>query len=340
MSISEEAYSPLQKDQNPILFVPQVNIQLTGGKIQNILDSTLQKCYKPLFHMNWFKRKLYLIFEDFELNAKAKLSKKPRSEFIQDLYNLFVTEDEETFLFKIEEMGMNRNYLQEIVDNFLKETNDLDETECQLFESFRDSKLDVDCNSKLLNLEEHFDGIPYQTISKIRKTVKYWFDIYLQFKSMIAAKYYRLAYKFAKQEAALRSGLELDSLFKSLLIALNLAIDRYNSEKGALASYIQTWLKAYILNESCGLELGQAFKLNSWNMATLKKSNINSYAISTDSEEYREAKSKEEENSLNEDFQISFDCFDSQLLNVLWKINDANVDFTRKILGIPKCLNV
>ena len=75
-------------------------------------------------------------------------------------------------------------------------------------------------------------------------------------------------------------------------------------------------------------------------MATLKKSNINSYTISTDSEEYREAKSKEEENSLNEDFQFSLDWFDEPLLKLLWKINDDNVDFTRKILGIPKCLNV
>lgn len=336
MAIKEEAYSPVQVDQNPILFAPQIDMHLTGGKVQDILDDTLQFCYQPLFHLNWFKRKLALVFCDFEVNTKAKFSKKSRQEFAVDIFNLIQIEDEENFVFKMREMGMHRTYIQEIVDCFLTETKDIDSIECKLFQNIRDNKIDFEISDEISNLEQHFDGIPFNKLSQIRKKVQYWFDVYIQFKDMVAAKYYRLCYKFAKRECATRGTLELDSLFKSLLIALNLAIDKYNSEKGALASYIQTWITGYIKNESYALELGQAFKLASWNIRALKKNNITTYAISTDSEEYKEMQSNEvDDSSLAIEEEIGRNI-DVTLLNTLWKVNDPNVDFVLKILGLPK----
>lgn len=335
--IEEKPQSPFQENQNPILFSPQLNVHLTGGKVQRILDETLKKSYEPLFHLNWFKRQLALLFEKFEENLKIKLSKKSRQEFLFDIYNLLMIEGESEFLFKMSEMGIDRNLIQEIICEFLKITEPLEDLHVKLLISYNKSEVDLEASKKIFEIEQFFGGIPSNKILSIRRQVSYWLSIYIDFKNKVATKFYRLAYKFAKARHFSNPATSIDDLFKSLIIVIDTAIGKYNSEKGALASYVQTWLKGFILNEGCQFEIGQVFKLYSWNIAKLEKSNINTYGISTDSEEYVEKVTKQqEENYYNLDFQVMFKNLDINLLKIIYAIKDKNVEMVRNILNLPK----
>lgn len=335
--IEERPESPVQEDQNPILFVPQLNLHLTGGKVQRVLDATLKKSYAPLFHLNWFKRQLALIFEKFESNLKVKLSKKSRPEFLEDIYNLIMLEGDSEFLFKMNEIGMDRNLIQEIVGRFLKITEPLEDLDVRLLLSYNKGDVDFEASRKIFEIEQFFDGIPKDKLLAMRKEVEYWFSVYIDFKNKVVTKFYRLAYKFAKARHFTNPSTSLDDLFKSLIIVLDTAVGKYNAEKGALASYIQTWMKGFILNNGCQFEIGQVFKLYSWNIANLEKKNINTYGISTDSDEYIEkARKSEEENYYNTENPSFFNGLNSTLLKAIHGIKDSNVEIVRNVLNIPK----
>lgn len=335
--IEERPESPLQEDQNPILFIPQLNIHLTGGKVQRILDETLKNSYEPLFHLNWFRSQFALLFDKFESNLKIKLSKKSRADFLCDIYNLIMVEEEPQFIFKMKEMGIDRNLIQEIVQQFLLITEPLIELDVRLLKGYKNGELDYEASRKIFEIEQFFGGIPKNSLIAIYKQVNYWFSLYIDFKNKVAAKFYRLAYKFAKQRQFASSNTNIDDLFKSLLIVLDTAIGKYDSEKGALASYVQTWLKGFILNEGCQFETGQVFTLYSWNVANLEKNKVNTYGISTDSEEYVEKVTKQEEdNFYNLDTPDMFNHLNSELLRVIYGIKDKNVDIVRNVLNLPK----
>lgn len=339
--VEERPQTPKQTDQNPILFVPQLTMQLSSGKVQDILDTTLEKCYLPLFRLSWFKEQLSYLFVEFEKNYRLKLSKKSREDFVFDFFNLIQIEEEGAFSFKMREIGLDRTYLQEIIFRFLALTKPLIQLDLDVLVASRNNQIDLDASTQLLEIERIFDNISKDTLIKMYKEIRYWFDIYLRFKHMVAAKFYRLAYKFAKTRAFEKHNVDLECLFKSLLLTLDVAIGKYDAEKGTLTSYIQTWLKGYILNEGCSYEIGQAFKLSSWNLKSLERHNISSYTISTDSDDYKELQRKEEES-----FNYNFNDLDSlehaidkDLLRAINQIDSENVKVACSVLGVPKVLS-
>lgn len=71
--------------------------------------------------------------------------------------------------------------------------------------------------------------------------VRYWYDLYLDFRGQVAEKFTRLALMRARETAMILDHPSLDDVIQQYLMAIQRALDKFDPALGSLASYIGQW---------------------------------------------------------------------------------------------------
>lgn len=98
-----------------------------------------------------------------------------------------------------------------------------------------------------------------------RRTVEHSLKEFLHLRAVIAEQYKKLASKKAKEASLQRVGVRYDTAFAQAKLAVLTGIDRYSSTRGALASYIGTWIKQALFDKA-NLQEGVAFDIETDNL--------------------------------------------------------------------------
>ena len=319
-----------------ILHQKQLKKPLSGNQIENLLNYFLLRALNPICQTLWFKNAIANCLDQNMRSPKMKIYNKNKDVCISNIYNIIFLFEKEEILNALRNACLDRGLLQDIIIDFLNAADLLAKANEDFYKSLNNGIYSAVLSDKINNLENYFQGLNSSYLLNLRSEVRYWFENYIEFKNLIAGKYYRLACKFAKNAKASRpNAVDGDCLFKSLLVAIDTALNKYTCEKGTLASYVQVWFKGTLINPKYDFELGKPLRVPVYGRKVLKDSPVLLPAVSVESDDFITLESSVEENPFDS-FKLDIENIDYNLLEFINCIEDNNVDLVRIILNIPQ----
>jgi hypothetical protein len=222
---------------------------------------------------------------------------------------------------RLKSLKLERNVLNIIIKTFLDKTKNYQELTTKLAK-----KTDPLIQEKIKEVEIRIGYTGYHDLYSVISTVRFWFDQANKFRNQILEKYLRLIVVEAQAYYKTNnSNMKLNDIIQNLVMFTLKALDKYDSDKGTLSTYIQQWLH-HGKNMSAVQESGIAFLL-----PTNKRSEEQNISVSIDSEEVLQI---EDENST-----IDLDSlYIQRRVQLLAKIADP-IGLGRVSLGISEVLS-
>jgi hypothetical protein len=156
---------------------------------------------------------------------------------------------------------IERGFFYAFVVNFLKEVEGYTET-YQRFITERDSAEHDRMLGKLNSVEKSV-GISRDKLLPTINMCQDFLELTYEFRNGIISNYIRHAYKHAKAYCSNKNrNFDFNDVHQNLLTAVTKAVDKYDSSKGAMTSYINFWiLNAMTSNLEHGHEYGIAYTI-------------------------------------------------------------------------------
>lgn len=317
-----------------ILHQSQFKKNLSGNQIEALLDYFLYSAISPLLQTIWFKNELALVINNILRDLKFKVTRINKNMAQSHILNAISALSKEEILSQLKQASLDRNIFRDILDKFLTRTKILLQEEEIFFSSLNSLGYDTKSAEEINSLEEEF-GLSRNFLIKTNKEVQFWFDRYLEFRHLIIGKYLRFAYKYAKITKLNRPNADLQCFFKSLILAIGTALNKYTADRGTLTSYIQLWFKSTMVNPPYDFELGRPFKLSNYAKQRMIDTGRNPNAISTNSDEFCTIESQLDSYFLNNKLEdLEFTNYD--LLKFLNSVEDPSIDLVKIVLNIPE----
>jgi hypothetical protein len=265
---------------------PNILDNLTGGQIQEILDFLIYEAIGPIIRRsNIFNTQIYYLLGVAAKNKKRKLSALPREEFINVLCQSILVENEDRIGI-LSKSKIERSFIYNFVVKFLEETKGYQET----YQKYLVANHDKDRLDLKLQAVERNLGCSRMHLLSVINVAQDYLELAYKFRNSIVEQYVKLAYGCAKAYCSDKTlQYDVGDVAQNFLAAITKAVDKYDSSKGALTSYIKWW----ILNaRSCsntvhGHEYGVAYSIphSQKKMLTSKKKGNNdiNFSISLDS---------------------------------------------------------
>lgn len=259
---------------------------LTGGQIQEALDFLIYKGLEPIIrHSQVFDIQIAHLLGVAATNKKRKISALVREDFIVRLCNVLTTTDLDRKIDLLSNAKIERSFVYSFLVNFLTETEgytDLYTRYLTCSEHMERTRLDL----KLQAIERTV-GFTRDHLFSTLNICRHYVDLAYTFRNNIVEQYlkhgYKQAHAFCKQKTG---NFDFKDVYQSLMTAITKAIDKYDSSKGALTSYINYWIlnaQTYS-NANYGHEYGIAYtmpQLQKRNVQGTKASQVN-FSVSLD----------------------------------------------------------
>lgn len=233
---------------------------LTGGQIQEILDFLIYESIAPIVRRsNAFNGQLYYLLGIAAKNKKRKLSALPREEFINILCRSVLVKEEDR-IDLLSKSKLERSFVCTFVVKFLKETEGYQE----LYQKYLIADHDKNRLDLKLRAVENSLGCSRMHLLSVIYTAKDYLDLAYQFRNSIVEQYVKLAYGCAKAYCNSKtSQYDVGDVAQNFLAAITKAVDKYDSSKGALTSYIKWWIlnARSCSNPNHGHEYGVAYSI-------------------------------------------------------------------------------
>ena len=234
---------------------------LTGGMVQEVLDFLLYCGLEPIVrNSSVFDVQLVHMLSIASTNKKRKISALDRGAFINKICTALSTDDIELKLECISSSKMERGFVYNFLVNFLNSSSDYLDLYTQYLTCTNHADK-VSLSKRLAAIESDLafsrTGL-FQTLTRCRKYV----DLAYEFRNSIVGQYIKHAYKqahsYCKQKGR---NFDFDDVYQSLMAAITKALDKYDSSKGALTSYINYWVLNALTyaNANYGHEYGVAY---------------------------------------------------------------------------------
>lgn len=213
---------------------------LTGGQIQDILDYLLYEALAAVIRCSKiFDVQVMYLLSLTTCNKKRRVSALEREDFIDNLCSYLVTTDIEKRIEILRNSKIERGFIYGFLQKFLQETCDY----ITLYEQYlRSNKREKKINKLKLKAIERRVYANKQLISAIQTSSDYLTLAY-EFRNATVHNYIRLAYKHAKAYCSNKTtNFDFQDVHQNFLAIITKAIDKYDSSKGALTSYINWWI--------------------------------------------------------------------------------------------------
>lgn len=236
---------------------------LTGGQIQEVLDYLIYRGLEPIvMNSTIFDVQLVHLLSIASTNKKRKISALGREAFINRVCLALTTSDVHFKMECIAGAKLERGFVYNFLVKFLETADGYLDLYTQYLTSSKHTERAL-LDRRLAAIEKSLSfsrSTLFQTLTLCRKYV----ELAYEFRNQIVCQYIRHAYKqahaYCKSKGA---NFELHEVQQSLMAAITKALDKYDSSKGALTSYINYWILNSLTyaSQSYGHEYGIAYQI-------------------------------------------------------------------------------
>jgi hypothetical protein len=303
---------------------------LTGEQIQNVLDLFLYKALEPIVkYSTAFDHQIVYLLGLITRNKKRKLSSIPREEAISFLARALAAETKDHQFEMIRAAKIERNFIHVFINQFLSKAGNylLEYSKYLCLNGHRRKiqarRMDL-LGQSLLTDRRSLYVICLNSHEALQQFYKY--------RAEVLGNYVQLASKQAKAYTMINSTNTYDfqDVRQTILRAILTAIDKYDSSKGALTSYINWWILNAQTCSAAEHEYGIAFTMpqsHKRRIANNKNADYINFSVSLD-----QLISSQDDG--NEDSLHNHVTNDSDLVSLIER------DQTEKIVQyITKCLD-
>jgi len=224
--------------------------EVTTQQIESILDFLIGKAIVAIMRSSNFMDLIVASALAWKTeNPRRKISHIERNEVTALLFHYTCLSSIEKKQEVLKRLHLERSFLLfacslyiESMEQYIKDSNAL----VKLKESHKNSSA-VAFRKK--QLEAAFKLTP-EAYNKFYE-VKTWYDQAIQFRTMIFSRYLKLVIKESIKHYKLsKQTLDYNDLIQNLIVAVYKAIDKFDSTKGTITSYIQQWIMDAKLQKS------------------------------------------------------------------------------------------
>ncbi len=235
---------------------------LTGDNIQSVLDNLLYRALEPfVFRCSIFDTQLVYILSRITQNKKRKLCSLDREQAMSNICKALVTQDLSYKLGCLSSVKIERNLTHRFIHKFLTEATKYKEN-YQCYLSTKDSKEKKRLEQKLKTFASFIGCDDFHQIPVILGQAEDFLYLYYKYRNSVVGHYVRMAYKFSKSYRESKTNyLDSKDVVQNFLYAIAKAIDKYDSSKGALTSYVNYWILNAQTCNSSSAEYGIAYTL-------------------------------------------------------------------------------
>lgn len=238
----------------------------------------IMKYMKPIIkNTNYIDLYFASLIEWLSEGRNRKISRE-HSNILLSRMVLFIAETNwknKLYLFK--KCKLERSIPHYIASDFLKDSLPIIQTTIDLTKTNNLAKRSILLEKKSLLEQRCFStGDLWATF----QTVDFWYKEAVNFKNMLIEKYMRhIVNKAGKYYRAKSNRIDLDDVVQNFSLATSKAIDKFDSRKGTLTSYIELWMRNAESYSFDSHEYGIAFSIpsNKKKGAALDSKNINIY---------------------------------------------------------------
>ena len=257
---------------------------LTGEQIQQVLDLFLYKALEPIItKSSAFDNQIVYLLGLITRNRKRKLSSISRSKAAAYLAKALVTSDSEEKLKLFRAARIERNFIHVFIRSYLDMCSSYEEEYVKyMFSKGTMKKM----HAKRLDLIAKDLKTDRKSLFIIVKNSTVALNYFYEYRKHILSHYVQMASSQAKSFVSSNPNNNYDffDCRQGILRSVLIAIDKYDSSKGALTSYINWW----VLNaQTCGVsdhEYGIAYivpQAQRRKMANKQSSDVN-FSVSLD----------------------------------------------------------
>lgn len=213
---------------------------MTGEQIQQIMDMFLYKALEPLIlFTNIFDAQIEYLLVLIATNRKRKLSSLDRGVVVEKLAAyLSVSDRRQKFEF-IREARLERYFIHRFINEFLSDNMDyIEKYKKFLTDPSRPAQVELD------RIATQVGHCSRADLYKTLKLANAYLGRFYSYRNTVIGHYIKNSNKLAKAHVTnTHSNSSYKDLVQSILKSIITALDKYDSRKGALTSYIQTWAK-------------------------------------------------------------------------------------------------
>jgi hypothetical protein len=235
---------------------------LTGGQIQTILDTFTYKAIEPIvYRSRVFDAQLVHLLSVTTRNRKRKLSSIGRDQAISLLSKALVEQDPVLKLEYIRQAKIERGFLHAFASKFVQYLKEFKQSYWEYLTAKGPEQKRRKQQLQAVARDVGFKD--FEVLYSSLETVEEYLTLTYAYRNQIISSYLKHAYKQAKSYVNSNpfSSFDVQEVGQNFLVAVTKAIDKYDSSKGALTSYVNWW----ILNaQTCGAanhEYGIAFSV-------------------------------------------------------------------------------
>lgn len=221
---------------------------LTGEQIQKIMDMFLYKALEPIMlGSDIFDNQISVILTVVSTNRKRKLSALSRESLIENLCACLASTDRAAKFERFKSCRVERSFVHGFIRNFLHDNRAYKEMYSEYLCGDLHSKVNLE-NIAYVNAET-----TRTSMWQIMQQSSAYLEQFYAFRTQILDNYMKHSSVQAKSYISASSSNQLDfmDLRQSILKATIIALDKYDSSKGALTTYINWW----VLNaQTCSTE--------------------------------------------------------------------------------------
>lgn len=214
---------------------------LTGEQIQKVMDMLLYKALEPIMlHSNVFDAQVSHILTTVTTNRKRKLSSIPRELLVENLCTVLTRKESHQKFKTFRECRIERSFIHCFIKKFLDSNH-------EFLEAYHLFLLDPTAERRV-----HLDNLAYVNggcekradMYRIMTHSRAYLDQFYKFRSQVLDNYLRHSSTQAKSHVSANSNNQhsFSDLKQSILKAMVVALDKYDSSKGALTTYINWWV--------------------------------------------------------------------------------------------------
>lgn len=264
-----------------LLLKPQrLESNLSSHQMIKILDLLIEKALQPIcaatdILQEWICELLPLVHGD----SRRKVSSVPTEQLLSmGMASIFVTKKSERFRL-INEMKLERGLAFMLLWKLYFLTENYNNYQLK-YCKYKDPVIRSHFSGKMQEVEQRCNATR-NSLGPALNQSSWWADHGVNYKSMIAEKFYKLAYQQASRAASSTNiHVDINDLYKNYLLALNRAIDKFSPDKGVLTSYIQYYFKDANINPDFSHQYGVSYSLpNSRRRELQKKGWMNSSGV-------------------------------------------------------------
>jgi hypothetical protein len=303
-------------------------------QLLDTLDELLMRGMEPIIgSTNFLDSRIICIATWYSTNQRRKLSPMEKGHFIASSI-AYMLADTRTKMRIYRKMSIERNLSVMLMEQWLKLAGECVNLELRQLTGFKN-----DIQDRIDFLHWQLGTVNRHALFHSYQTVKYYLSQAVEFRNQIAEKYMRMvtleAVGYHKQQTSNNGPrMQLDDVAQNFMIAVYKAIDKCDSNKGTLTSYVQKWITNAKTTNTFRHETGIAYTIPSGQRKQLAigSCNISNYTLSMDSEEVKEIVSE----CNQEEEMIRADTINS--VRLLAKAVDT-LGLGRLSLGILEVLN-